>query len=164
MKTRFIDILDNLEADIIAICIFVTLPVLAVQVVARYVFSYSFSWAEQVARIGFVWICMAGISLAAKKQMHLKVEMATEYLPRSIEKYIELFSDIFTIVFCLFLSYKIAGIVFMQFTKWQTFPSMTWLPVWVMYIPGVLGTLGVAIRTFIVRICPLLKHNGSIKE
>lgn len=42
-------------------------------VVSRYCFSFTFSWAEQLTRVMFVWITFAGISLAGLRGAHMRV-------------------------------------------------------------------------------------------
>lgn len=153
--------LDNIEENIMAYLLAPTLFLLFVQVITRYCFAFSFSWAEQVARISFVWITLAGVSACAKKDMHLKVEALTTFAPPRVSNALKTFSDVFSFLFSLFLSYKIWGIVIMQFATWQTFPSITWLPVGVMYLAGALGTLGMALRIFQLRFWPLIKARNS---
>ncbi|HKL67307.1 MAG TPA: TRAP transporter small permease [Bacteroidales bacterium] len=157
-------ILNHLEEYILAFLMTIMVTVLAVQVFSRYVLSFSFSWAEQFARICFVWLTMVGISLAAREKMHLKIELLQNILPPKWISKVNFFSSIYTAVFSLFLGYLIIKIVYMQFALSQTFASITWLPVWVMYAAGIFGMFGLAIRTFQVSIFPLISQKRSIKQ
>ncbi len=121
--------------------------VLGVQVFCRYFLSFSFSWAEQGARIGFVWLTMVGISLAAKHGLHLKVDMLPQFLPQRYGKYILLFAEIFTICFGFFMGWLIFKTVLLQIRTGQTFSAITWLPTWTMYLAGVVGMFGLSLRT-----------------
>lgn len=122
------------------------LVTLAVQVFCRYCLSFSFSWAEQGARIGFVWITLIGFSLAAKKNMHLKIDILPQFFPRSA-KAVGLFSDIVTVLFGFGMGYLIFKTVLMQIEFEQYFSSIPWLPTWTMYIAGVIGFFGLSVRT-----------------
>jgi TRAP-type C4-dicarboxylate transport system permease small subunit len=51
-----------------------------VQVVARYVFSASFTWAEEVSVVILLWAAWAGACLALKQGAHLKVRILEDRL------------------------------------------------------------------------------------
>ncbi len=139
--------LDRWEEYLLFLFMLLMLIALSMQVFTRYVLGFSFSWAEQFARIGFVWLTMAGVSLAAKKGMHLKVDFLPQSLPRPLAAKICFFSDIFVVFFGVFMANLILKTVLMQMRLHQVFPSIPWLPVWTMYIAGVLGMLGLSFRT-----------------
>lgn len=54
--------------------------------------------------------------------------------------------DIICVIFGLFLSYKIFAVMRNTMLTNQTFPAIPWLPTWVLYLAGVLGTLGFSVR------------------
>lgn len=147
MKSRLLYHLDMWEEYILFLFMLVMLVVLAVQVFTRYVLSFSFSWAEQLARVGFVWLTMAGISLAAKKGMHMKVDFLPQIVPKNAARLICVFSDAFVVLFGLYMGGLILKTVMLQMKLNQVFSSIPWLPVWTMYIAGVLGMFGLSIRT-----------------
>jgi C4-dicarboxylate transporter DctQ subunit len=49
-----------------------------VQVVARYVFNASFTWAEEISIVILLWAVWWGACLAIKQQSHLKVKILEE--------------------------------------------------------------------------------------
>lgn len=147
MKSRLIYHLDRWEEYLLFVFMLLMLVVLTLQVFTRYVLTFSFSWAEQFARFGFVWLTMAGVSLAAKKGMHLKVDFLPQVLPPKIAKIICVFSDVFVVGFGFFIASLIFKTVLMQIRLNQVFSSIPWLPVWTMYIAGVIGMLGLSFRT-----------------
>lgn len=147
MKKSIFCYLDYWEEFLLFIIMIFMLIILTLQVFCRYLLSFSFSWAEQGARIGFVWLTMVGISLAAKKGMHLKVDLLTQTLPGPLPKMLETFSDIFTIIFGLYMGWLIFRTVMMQIQLNQVFSAIPWLPTWTMYLAGVVGMLGLSGRT-----------------
>lgn len=50
-------------------------------VVLRYVFSSGIAWAEEIARLMFVWMIFLGAIIALRKHAHIGVEMVQERLP-----------------------------------------------------------------------------------
>jgi C4-dicarboxylate transporter DctQ subunit len=147
MGKKVLRFLDRWEEYVLFVVMIFMLVTLLVQVVCRYVFSFSFSWAEQSARIGFVWLTMVGISLAAKKGIHLKVDILTQVCPPSVARTIEKFSDVCTMAFGVYMGWLIFKTVLMQVRLHQVFASIPWLPTWTMYVAGTLGMLGLTFRT-----------------
>lgn len=147
MKSCLLKHFDRWEEYLLFLFMVLMLIALSLQVFTRYVLGFSFSWAEQFARFGFVWLTMTGISLAAKKGMHLKVDFLPQNLPPSVARKICFFSDLSVIVFGFYMSHLIFKTVLMQIRLRQVFPSIPWLPVWTMYIAGVIGMLGLSFRT-----------------
>ena len=150
--------LDKTEERIIFTLMSASLAILFVQVVSRYLFAYSFSWAEQLVRIFFVWVTLMGISLAGKYSMHICIDVTQLFLPGRVIRVINIVAGIITIFLGLFLAWLIAKIVGAQIQHPQYFPSITWLPAWSMYLAGVLGMLGLAIRTAVYGLWPLIKN------
>lgn len=147
MKSRLLFHLDRWEEYLLFIFMVLMLIVLSLQVFTRYVLGFSFSWAEQFARFGFVWLTMTGVSLAAKKGMHLKVDFLPQNLSRPLAVKISFFSDVFVVLFGVYMAHLIFKTVLMQIRLHQVFSSIPWLPVWTMYLAGVLGMLGLSFRT-----------------
>lgn len=139
--------LGRWEEYLLFIVMMVMLVILGAQVFCRYFLSFSFSWAEQGARIGFVWLTMVGISLAAKRGMHLKVDMLPQVLPKRYGKAVIMFAEIFTIVFGAFMGWLIFKTIMLQVKTGQTFSAIPWLPTWTMYLAGIVGMFGLTFRT-----------------
>lgn len=118
---------------------------------------HSLSWADQAARILFVWCTLIGISLGAFTGQHLKVEAIDNFLPRKITYWIDLFGDFVSFVYAIVVSYMMWVYIqnIIQFP--QYFSSMPWLSAAVMYIPGLIGMIGFCIRIMQASLIPNLK-------
>ena len=58
----------------IIVCMFLVMTVIiALNVVTRFVFNFTLSWGEQLARLLLVWTSFAGISWAGKINAHMRV-------------------------------------------------------------------------------------------
>ena len=127
--------LDNIEKYIIYVVLTVLVTLMFGQVVARYVFGLAWGWMEQLTRLLFVYVTFAGMSYACRKSEHLRVSFLAEFLPGKYSR---------TILFLI---------------------GATFIPVWVMYLAGVLGMGGMAIRTLQFGIIPALRSfSGSTEE
>ena len=54
-----------------------------IQVIARYVFSYSFGWAEEFPIFVFLWTCFIAAAAAYREDRHLGVTLLYDRLPQS---------------------------------------------------------------------------------
>jgi len=166
MLKKAIYLLDHLEEYIIIALFTAILLILGSGVITRYIFSYTPSWAEQLARIFFVWVSFAGISLAARHGMHLRVTAINLILPKRIGKLVLLVGDLIASVVAFTIGYRILLLTISIYHRGQTFAAMTSVPVWVMYVAGALGMIGMGVRLVQTGIIPTIlefvgKRNGS---
>lgn len=137
---------DRIEQTIIIILLTIMTIILFANVVTRYIFSYTPSWTDQASRIMFVYATFAGVSLAGKTGAHLRVSAVTMVVGEKRGKIFFWLGDIITIGFSVFIAYKIFGVMTMVMSTGQVFTPIPWLPAWILYLPGVLGMLGLAAR------------------
>lgn len=103
---KVLSLLDNYFEEAILTCmmayfVFAT----ATQVIARYVLQVSVPWAEETARYVFIWMTFLGASYAAKKGIHIRVDL----LESALGKYGFLVKHISSVVFFAFLIVMVAA-------------------------------------------------------
>jgi TRAP-type C4-dicarboxylate transport system permease small subunit len=78
--------LDNyLEETLLVLLLLGMMIVMGVQVTARYVFSYSLTWSEEITRYMFIWSGFLSISFCIKKGVSIKIEQLVNiFSPRII--------------------------------------------------------------------------------
>ena len=54
------------------------------QVVVRYVTYQPLAGTEEIARLLFIWICLLGAAIGAKRGTHFAVNFGGEVLPRTV--------------------------------------------------------------------------------
>lgn len=155
---------SKIEEYILAVLFAAMVVITAVNVFTRYCLAYTFSWAEQVTRILFVWITMVGVSLAGLQGKHLKVTALNMVLPKKTGKIVLFIGNIISAIFGVIIAYYIFSLILNMLEYAQTFSAVPWLPVWVMYIPGVIFMLGFVIRLFQGEIIPAIKEFKNGKE
>ena len=64
----------------------ITVVLVIVNVIARYVFSYSLTWVEEVSRYLMIWSAMLGCGLALRFGGHIAVESLAEAVPLAVAK------------------------------------------------------------------------------
>ena len=137
---------NKIEAVIILILLTTMTIIMFVSVVSRYCFNFTFSWAEQVTRIMFVWATFAGISLGALKSAHMRVSAISLLIGDRLSKYVFWFGDIIAALFGFGISYYMLNCTMNAIYNQQTFTAVPWLNVGVMYMAGVFGMIGFGIR------------------
>ncbi len=79
--------------------------VVGVQVAARYVFSYSFGWAEELPIFIFLWTCFIAAAAAYREDRHLGVTLLYDRFPESFRHVARYLNLVLSLIFFLFLFY-----------------------------------------------------------
>ena len=91
--------------------VFLTI-LLFVQIINRYVFSVSFVWLEEIARISFVWLIYFCVAAAARENSHIRVGLIDFILPRGAIRIVNILADILVVAFSAFVAWY--GVVLMR--------------------------------------------------
>lgn len=73
--------------------------IIIIQVFMRYLFLYSLSWSEEVARYLMIWVSFLGASLAVKYGFHIGVEFVITRIPEKQRKWVTLVAKLSMLVF-----------------------------------------------------------------
>lgn len=76
---------EHFEEYILSGLLVVIAAVMMLQVIMRYVFNASLSWAEEASRYAFVWSALVSIGYTIKENSILKVDTLVEALPSSLK-------------------------------------------------------------------------------
>ncbi len=152
---------DKIEIALIIVIFSVLTAILFVNVVTRFCFHYTATWSEQAARYLFVWMTFAGVSLAGMTSAHLQVTVVNMALGEKRAKSVFVVGDVIVVLFAAYLTYKIYGVMLRVMSTGQVFPAMTWLPSWTLYLSGVLGMAGFAIRVIQRRVRMMRAAQGK---
>ena len=123
---------DHFEETILVYSYLLIVPLLTVQVVARYVFNHSISWSEELARYVFIWQIWLGSSYCVKENRHIRIDIFTNHLSEKVRQIYEIVITVISIVFCVFLIYKGGQVVMMIANLHQTSPALK-LPMQIIY-------------------------------
>jgi C4-dicarboxylate transporter DctQ subunit len=109
------------------------------QVTARYVFSASFSWAEEVSIIILLWSVWVAACLAAKQGFHLRVCILEEKLGRKANLVLRLSLNALAIFFLVVVFFSSRPLLdAMSYMSLMTLPSV---PMSVKYVSVPVGCL-----------------------
>ena len=135
---------NQIEKYMIVSMFLVMTVIIALNVVTRFVFNFTLSWGEQLARLLLVWTSFAGISWAGMINAHMRVtalSLAFKKNPKIFE-IIYLLGDIVAVIYGFYLSWQIFGVMILVKNQGQVLSALPLVPKWIMYLAGVLGMAG----------------------
>lgn len=136
----------NYLEEIICVSCMVVMTVLTfANVIARKIFSASFSFSEEITTYLFVLLTFVGAAIAAKRGAHLGFTLLTDMVPKKAQKVLYIIGYVFAVLFCAALTYYGVLMVIGQFQRGQVTAGMQW-PEWIFgsFIP--IGGTFVTIR------------------
>lgn len=71
---------------------------IGVEVIRRFVFSYSSIWGEEVARYAFIYLAWIGASAAVRDRAHIRIDIIIQWLPPRGKAFIYLLGDFATLL------------------------------------------------------------------
>ena len=138
-------ILDYIEEIVTVICMIVMTVLTFANVIARYVFSASFSFSEEITTYLFVLASLLGSAIAAKRKAHLGLTILTDNLSAGAAKVCNVIVYAFGVLFSGGIFYYGILMVISQYNLGQKTAGMQW-PEWIFgsFVP--IGALFVLIR------------------
>ena len=95
------DFFSDFETRLSYVLIVLLTVVLSVQILNRYIFSTSFVWLEEIARISFVWLIYFSVASAARENSHIRVGLIDMFVSPKIVRGLTYLADALVIVFNL---------------------------------------------------------------
>ena len=138
-------ILDYIEEIVTVICMIVMTVLTFANVIARYVFSASFSFSEEITTYLFVLASLLGSAIAAKRKAHLGLTILTDNLSAGAAKVCNVIGYAFGVLFSGGIFYYGILMVISQYNLGQKTAGMQW-PEWIFGSFVLIGALFVLIR------------------
>jgi TRAP-type C4-dicarboxylate transport system permease small subunit len=102
------------------------------QVIARYVLSASFAWAEEVSICLMMWAAWVGSSIAVKQGSHLRILLFVDRWTERTKLIVQVVINGLAVLFLGFVAYTSKAII--DGMSNATFFSLPWVPMNTMYI------------------------------
>ncbi|MDR1572242.1 MAG: TRAP transporter small permease [Clostridiales Family XIII bacterium] len=129
---KFVTVMNNAEEYLLVALISVTVVLLFMQVVMRYVFNNSLAWTEELSRYLFIWESWLGISIGAKHAKHIKIVILTDRAKGLLRPIILTVADLFTLFVLVALVYY-GFILTQKIMDMHTSSSVLHIPMWMIY-------------------------------
>lgn len=101
-------------------------------VILRYILELPTTWQDEVARIFVVWGVLIGASATLRKNNHIRVDLLYKLFPQRFQRVIDIFANVVTLSFFVFLIVSGAQLVQMRLATGQT--SLDGTPLWIIYL------------------------------
>ena len=135
---------DRLEEGLIAFLLALMTLITFGQVIARYVFNYSFVWALELVTFLFAWLIFLGMSYGVRVGSHIGVDALVKAFGARAERVLSIVATLFCIVYALIVLY--GGWIYMSRMRMiGTLAQDIPIPVWV---PQIVMPLGFALLAF----------------
>lgn len=89
---------------------------------ARYLFSYTPSYGEELSRYMFVWLVFLALPIVAKAGGHMAIETITSRIHGAKLKTARIIADIFTMMFLAIMTWQ--GMSMVMLASYQTSPGL----------------------------------------
>jgi TRAP-type C4-dicarboxylate transport system permease small subunit len=88
MGALLIKLYKNLGVILSACFLSITVGVVILNVILRYVFDGGLFWVEEVATTAFIWSVFIGSAAAYKRKMHIGIDLITKLFPERVREII----------------------------------------------------------------------------
>ncbi|MDR9439187.1 MAG: TRAP transporter small permease [Halomonas sp.] len=146
---KFIDRLEN-----VAMVAFMSIATIITtfQVVYRYGFNSSLSWAEEVVIYSIVCMSFVGASMGVRHGAHISVDVLNAFAPPAVNRWLHILTAVLGIVFAVMMAYLGFRLFSLTLERGMLSPAMRMPMAWV-YLP--IGLSGVLL---IIRYCWLIRE------
>lgn len=119
--------------------------IVLVNIIGRYFFRRGIIWADEIARLLFIWLSLFGAVIALSRGQHLSFSLLVDSLPGVAKKFSSLFINA-VILFCLWVMWN--GSLRMLRVTARDRTAALHLPMNVMYIPVSITAVLMALIVF----------------
>jgi C4-dicarboxylate transporter DctQ subunit len=150
----------SLEEILIGSLLATSSLILFANVVARYVFNWGVSWADELVRYEIIWMVFIGGSVATRKGIHIGVDILATFSPPKIRSVIHLLINAISLAFCLMLVVTGSDLVTQAKMFGQVAPALQ-IPMWVVQMAIPVGGALMALR-FFQRLVATWRHSVDV--
>jgi C4-dicarboxylate transporter DctQ subunit len=123
--------LEHLEEGLVTFLMAAMTLVTFVQVVARYVFNYSFVWALELTGVMFAWLIFAGMSYGVRVGAHIGVDALVRSLGSGAARVVGIVATLLCIVYAAIVTvggYQYVAKMYDVGILMQDMPVQQWIP------------------------------------
>ena len=137
---------ERFEEFIMVLLLTLISCVMMLQVIMRYCFNSSLSWAEELCRYAFIWSAFLSIGFSIKNKSILRVDTVMELMPGFIKTILKLFTQCIVVVFFIYLFYHSIAVIRAIRLSGQISPAMG-IPMYLIYASAMVGFFLTIIRS-----------------
>jgi TRAP-type transport system small permease protein len=143
---RVLQRLQQVETGLCTFFLAVMTTVVIVQVFLRYLFDFSFAWAEELVRYVMIWMVMIGAALVQAKNDHIRIDFLPMLAGPRGRRVMETFFRLGILLFAVIILVK--GIKMTYFNRLFESPGLR-IQMWVPMLSLPLGAILITLYTSI---------------
>ena len=123
--------IERLEEALLALLLAVMVSITFMQVIARYIFNYSFVWALEVTTVLFAWLIFIGMSYGVRMGSHIGVDALVKSLGPTASRVVGAIAAVLCIVYALIITiggYQYVRKMYDVGILMQDVPIQQWIP------------------------------------
>lgn len=156
---RFIDKIENFTL----VWTILTLAGIGfIQVFARYLFNYSFTWFEELGRYLGVFIAFLGASMGVKTGSHFTMDLIVSHFKSPFQQIVKAATNLLSAGFFMMVTWYSWKIVLRMHGYETTSPTMQ-IPMYIAYLPIPVFSMIMGIR-FIIKAVESVKDGKEKQE
>ena len=160
---RTLEWLDaNTERLLVAFLLAFIVALIAANVIMRYVFNASLSWAEELTLWTFVWFIWLAVSYAFHTREHIRITVMRDLLPERVRLYLDILVDVLVLGFLVLLAIECIKLIMQPFVASQS-SVVLGLPIPIFYASAPVGAALSAFRV-VQHLLRSLKRASSIRD
>jgi TRAP-type C4-dicarboxylate transport system permease small subunit len=97
---------ESIQTGICIVFLALMSLIVIVQVFSRYIFNFSFVWAEELVRYLMIWMVMLGSALVQAKNEHIRIDFFPMLAGARGRRVMEIFFRLATLVFLVIITFK----------------------------------------------------------
>lgn len=156
-----VKIWGKIEESLTGALLFSATILLFVNVIMRYFFKSSTTWAEEVIRYMMIWITFIGGSLCTRDYLHVGITLLAENSTPKVAKILTALAEIVSGIFSFIIAYYSLENTLLVL-KTSQLSSALRMPMWIVYISLPIGCTFMGIR-FIHNVWKTIKDK-NIKD
>ncbi len=122
--------LGHIEEYISVVGLIIMTSIAFMNVLSRKLLGMSWSFTEEITTNVFILISLLGAAIAAKKSSHLGLTILYDLVPKTVRKYLILFTTLVGIFFSVILLIFGVEMVMSEINSGQLTPALGW-PEWI---------------------------------
>jgi C4-dicarboxylate transporter DctQ subunit len=122
------------------------------QVIYRYGFNGSLSWAEEVVIYSIVCMSFVGASMGVRKGVHISVDVLNAFVSPAVNRWLHIISAVLGMVFAIALTYLGFQLFFSTLSRGMLSPAMRIPMAWIYFPIGFSGLL------LVIRYCWVIQE------
>jgi len=95
----------NGERYLLLIFYSLVVAVIGVEVIRRFVLSFSSIWGEEIARFAFIYLTWIGASAGVKNRSHIRIDIVYNWVPNRHHVWLYVLADVATMIFAVIALY-----------------------------------------------------------